>query len=1118
MENLSVAERTRFALLLGALLAGLILLAGGLSVSARLRETERTAWGAVPPLPNPVQFVEVPEVPLSQGQGVSAYAVAEATPQKGTDAAAAAASAAVLERSFRDSFVSGQDSFHFRNYSARLAEGDLTIAEVRDLFGDRVCANIEDGVCRPSAQALFWMEQMNAAMAGGRCVGFTVLSASLFDHQLEPAQFTPGAPVTWDVEKDRPVMRKIAQDWVMQVTDEVLKATVSGTPRQIIQGLLTLGEPVDLSIFGRRGGGHSMLAYGVENLGQGQYHILVYDSNWPGEERYVEVDYPANTWRYEMESQSAAGRATVWEGDARTWSLSYVPLSVYQEELTCPFCFDTPTAGAAEGGEAGLSLVSLSGTGGQLQVTDAEGRRLGHFGEEYINEIPGAELLYMRSNMYNDSEPLLMIPSDLDIEVSVVPRDDSERSKGNLRIVGPELSVALDDIVVSAGEEDRLAVSPGDLDVTYEAGGYREPTVKFAVGQGEGSAVYTLSGAELTRGGSLAVGVDTDSGMFTLEGENLPEEDLSLVMARVDGEGTDIFSTSDLPLWGDGVAGLSTRAWNGERYMGLWLDPLGMGVFHQTASLADQDLGLVLDGLGSARAILTALEGILPYVNESELPSLLNALPELELDGSDVGAVIDTMENYALRQDEALDFVNGLDLPVHEMAEVLYKLGLTDEQLNEAMARLGLTPAELAEMKETLAALDEAFHILDELDFQVIPEGDIGEFFAQQNMSCEVLGHLLREMKLRTYEIVAILRDMPGLECDLRIVLEWADLPPEDLEEVLDQLGIFPPTPTPVPTQTRVPTAVPTATPTSTPLPPWVPTSTSTATPTLTPTRTPTRTLTPTRTPTGTRTPTDTPTKTPTPTATDTPTATPTDTPTATPTCTATPTATPTPTHTATSTPTATPTDTPTPTPVPTATDTPRPPPQRVTLWLQQGRDGYWGVQDTYISRYQDSSNFQGEGLLTAGYKQTHAALVRYDLTAIPAGAVVEDAKLVLFAAGWGDGEVTLSAYALARPVDFGQATWLLAAGGQPWAEPGGNGADVDRRGAAESTVTTTGPLEWYEFGLTNLVQQWVNNWAPNYGVIISAEFTPFDYFFASSEYTDGALHPILVVTYSVGQ
>ena len=170
-------------------------------------------------------------------------------------------------------------------------------------------------------------------------------------------------------------------------------------------------------------------------------------------------------------------------------------------------------------------------------------------------------------------------------------------------------------------------------------------------------------------------------------------------------------------------------------------------------------------------------------------------------------------------------------------------------------------------------------------------------------------------------------------------------------------------------------------------------TATGTATPTSAPAATPTATASATRTttPTATSTVTPTGTRTATPAATTSATCTPTPTPTSavTPTWTQTATVTALPTETATATPTGI---VPTPTVGPTV----------VTLS---------GAEDTYVYLYAPTSNYCGADQLRVGYKQQYAGLIRFDVSSIPADAVVTGASLQLYAAAWGGANLEIGAY-----------------------------------------------------------------------------------------------------------
>lgn len=182
------------------------------------------------------------------------------------------------------------------------------------------------------------------------------------------------------------------------------------------------------------------------------------------------------------------------------------------------------------------------------------------------------------------------------------------------------------------------------------------------------------------------------------------------------------------------------------------------------------------------------------------------------------------------------------------------------------------------------------------------------------------------------------------------------------------------------------------------------------------------------------------------------------------------------------------------------------------TVTIQKGISG--NGQDTFMYRYNANTNFGADPLLKVGYKQTNAALVQFDLSGIPAGAVIDQARLEVYATGWGGADITFGAYAVLTPWVEGQATWNQAAAGSPWAAAGCNDTASDRRAVPQASVTTAGPSRWYSFDVAGLVQEWVNGSLVNNGVLLRAEFSNFAFFFASNEYADAALRPRLVVTY----
>jgi len=326
----------------------------------------------------------------------------------------------------------------------------------------------------------------------------------------------------------------------------------------------------------------------------------------------------------------------------------------------------------------------------------------------------------------------------------------------------------------------------------------------------------------------------------------------------------------------------------------------------------------------------------------------------------------------------------------------------------------------------------------------------------------------------------------------------------QDLLIVLREFGEgewpTPPLP-PTPPDTPTPTALPTDT--ATPIPSLTPTATPTG-----PTRTATRTATPT--PTATRTATVPPTLTPTITPTR-PTSTPT--PTATRTSTTASTATPTVTPTQ---PTSTPTLTPTRTLTPTATVTSLP--GATTVTLQQGYSGYAGSGGTYIHLYSPTTNYCIQDQIKVGSRQEYAGIIRFDVSMIPANAVVTQASLYLWATGWSGTNGTLGLYAIKRAIDICGVTWTQAQPAVLWSQPGCKDTTSDRNSILESALKTAGIQRWYEFRVTRAVQAWVNGSLTNGGLLAVNTYPTFDgsFLFASPTNSNSTLRPKLVVTYYV--
>ncbi len=228
--------------------------------------------------------------------------------------------------------------------------------------------------------------------------------------------------------------------------------------------------------------------------------------------------------------------------------------------------------------------------------------------------------------------------------------------------------------------------------------------------------------------------------------------------------------------------------------------------------------------------------------------------------------------------------------------------------------------------------------------------------------------------------------------------------------------------------------------------------------------------------------------------------------------------------------PSPTPTATRTATPTPTATSTPG-------IWrtavLQQTTGGYAGTQDAQITVYAPTTNYGNDRNLDVRWSADRwppasdmKALVQFDLSPIPPGAVISEATLDLYQLGRSNTTpMTLSVYQSIRFWRELDVTWQRTERGNPsdllWHVPGALGINSDRPAEPLTQTVLSAANGWVSLDVRDAVQLWINQPYYNRGFIIEGQATSYYdtvlYYFASRNYTrDPGRRPRLTVRYSV--
>lgn len=176
------------------------------------------------------------------------------------------------------------------------------------------------------------------------------------------------------------------------------------------------------------------------------------------------------------------------------------------------------------------------------------------------------------------------------------------------------------------------------------------------------------------------------------------------------------------------------------------------------------------------------------------------------------------------------------------------------------------------------------------------------------------------------------------------------------------------------------------------------------------------------------------------------------------------------------------------------------------------------------------AGQFLFSGNLNSGVARR--ALLRFNLTTLPAGAVITDVSLRLhmsrsaasgevvtaFAAtrAWGEGSSNAGTGGAGAPAQPGDATWLYSSfNTTSWTNPGGDFAAIS---SASTIVGGVANYTWSGAGMVADAQSWLANPAANFGWLLQGNEADAQTVkrFDSRENTEASFRPELTITYII--
>ena len=497
------------------------------------------------------------------------------------------------------------DGFSFRNYGGKPEEeGDLDAADLVKMFGaNNVCIegkNADDCVLYETADK--WIGEQIKSMNFGHCEGLAVDSLRFwmrkgFRGKTKPGDFQSQAKRTFDLELDDPLANYIAYYHTVQELREVYEfqdKTLKMKPSQIVDMLVDSfrggKEYYTLHIAKRVNGewkdGHAIAPFAVKDMGDGEYRILVYDSNFPGQTRFVEVNDTNETWHYHTASNPNETEDD-YNGNANTHTLGLKRMSDRERSVyKCQFCEEEEVSGAHASPASGKLLTFQLNGEGNLLIMDGAGHRLGFDPQrnQTLSEIPGAEEQGYMGGLGMDVPPTYKVPYQRNgrpFTINVSGKSLKSEVDADMEIDGPGFVVGFEDILVDPGESLSMTVSPDGRQLSFTASQDGETPAIFITtdsGPDKPSYEFSIGGITLTAGKTVTVMLDLNKERLFFKDDDADRDKYDVVIERTNADGTkDYYGNEDMELGKKDNYEVDFRKWNGKGPMCFMDDDEGNG-------------------------------------------------------------------------------------------------------------------------------------------------------------------------------------------------------------------------------------------------------------------------------------------------------------------------------------------------------------------------------------------------------------------------------------------------------------------------------------------------------------------------------------------------------------
>jgi hypothetical protein len=375
------------------------------------------------------------------------------------------------------------NGFAFANFGAAASPEVFGAEDLVAMFGSGPDVCVEgSNPCEPTAEAAAWAAMVNDNRAAGHCEGFAVLSANRFAAGKTP----PSVQLTMDPTVTKDIMRAFATQFFQSTQEETIGwqgKSLKDKVAALESAFASKKAVYTLAIYTAEGG-HAVLPYAIEYSGADKARIKIYDSNWPGQDRWVDVDLANETWSFPYSGADPNNDPAAWTGGPK--DLDITSMSA-RDAAKIPF--------GKGNGEVTKSLLLIRSAALNWSITTPGGSvRPGQAAPSGVSIRP------VRSSAPQDpgapSDYLVWVPSDQTLEFNL---PDASRVSG----FTPKAAVRIE----TAGSD------AGPIEVSDGAVKADDPNVVLSLADGNLVASSNGAGNEIsTTGEQLDVQVTAPNG------------------------------------------------------------------------------------------------------------------------------------------------------------------------------------------------------------------------------------------------------------------------------------------------------------------------------------------------------------------------------------------------------------------------------------------------------------------------------------------------------------------------------------------------------------------------------------------------------------------------------